>query len=278
MKKTHKSRHNKKRNTAFLYEVLIQDITRSVMGGQDKRKEVALSICKEFFNKRSVLYEEKELYVSLLEAKGMDFKLIEKLLHEAKKEYSALNKKEIFNTQTKMINRVNKRLSSEVFNNFVSNYKDLATISQILNQNLPLKQRILLENNFLENSSVIAENVRSDLEPTDNLVYKTFVKKYNKKYEEHLLEEQKEVVTRYATSFSDNGISLKIYLNEELGRLKGILKKSLDDKVITEDENMARKTAEVVSILESYRDKKEFTQDSISQILEIQDLVKEIES
>jgi hypothetical protein len=78
-----------------------------------------------------------------------------------------------------------------------------------------------LENNFLENSSVIAENVRSDLEPTDNLVYKTFVKKYNKKYEEHLLEEQKEVVTRYATSFSDNGISLKIYLNEELEDLRG---------------------------------------------------------
>jgi len=204
--------------------------------------------------------------------------LVEKLLKEAKKEYGRLSKREIFNMQTKMINKVNKRLSPAVFNSFVSNYKDLATISQILNQNLPLKQRILLENNFLENSSVIAENVRSDLEPTDNLVYKTFVKKYNKKYEEHLLEEQKEVVTRYATSFSDNGISLKIYLNEELGRLKGILKKSLDDKVITEDENMARKTAEVVSILESYRDKKEFTQDSISQILEIQDLVKEIES
>ena len=75
MGKTHKRKHNKKRNTAFLYEVLIQDITRSVVSKDQQRKEVALSICKEFFNRNSVLYTEKELYVSLLESRGTGAKL-----------------------------------------------------------------------------------------------------------------------------------------------------------------------------------------------------------
>jgi len=278
MRKTRKSKHNKKRNTAFLYEVLIQDITRSVINKEHKRKKVALEICKEFFNRKSILYAEKELYISLSESKGMKPNLVEKLLKEAKKEYGRLSKREIFNMQTKMINKVNKRLSPAVFNSFVSNYKDLATIAQILNQDLPLKQRVLLENNFLEHASTISENVTSSLEPTDNLVYKTFVKNYNKKYEDHLLEEQKEVVTRYATSFSDNGISLKIYLNEELGRLKEILRKSLGDTSVAEDATMMKKTKVVINILESYKDTHEFNDGTISQILEIQNLAKEIES
>jgi len=278
MGKTHKRKHNKKRNTAFLYEVLIQDITRSVVAGDQKRKKIALNICKEFFNRKSILHAEKELYISLSEVDGIETRLAEKILEEAKRAYAGLNKKEIFNTQTKMISRVNKQLSPSVFNNFVNNYKDLATISQILNQEMPIKQRVLLENNFLEQSSGNCTSGKATLEPTDNLVYKTFVKNYNKKYENHMLEEQKEVLTRYATSFSDNGLSLKIYLNEELGRLKHLLKKSLDTKIIKEDEHMLSKTQEVLNILESYSEKHTFGDDSIAQVLEIQNLAKEMTS
>ena len=278
MAKTHKSKHNKKRNTAFLYEVLIQDITRSVVSGDQSRKKVALGICKEFFSKGTILNAEKELYVSLTECSGLEGHTVEKVLAEAKKEYAALDKKEIFNMQTKMINKVNKELSPGVFNNFVSNYKNLATIAQILSQDLPVKQRVILESSFVESTSLISESANTILEPTDNLVYKTFVKNYNKKYEDRLLEEQKEVITRYATSFSDNGLSLKIYLNEEFGRLRGVLEKSLQHEIIKEDENMLLKTHEVLDILGSFGKAPGFDEDIIIQILEIQNLAKEMTS
>tara|TARA_Y100000310_G_scaffold338935_2_gene430040 strand:- start:3529 stop:4362 length:834 start_codon:yes stop_codon:yes gene_type:complete len=277
MRKKHKTKHNKKRNTAFLYEVLIQDITRSVVGGDTRRKKIALGLCKEFFNKKSVLRTEKDLYDSLMEAKEMEAKLSEKVLAEAKRQYDALDKKEVFNKQTDLISKINKQLSSSVFSGFVSNYKDLATIAQIFNKELPIKHRILLESSFLGSD---AEKGTSSgaLEPTDNLIYKTFVKNYNKKYEDYLLEEQKEVITRYATSFSDNGVSLKVYLNEEFGRLKSTLKEAISAPIIKEDGDMLAKTEEVLALLESYKKDHAFQEDTILQILEIQNLAKEMDS
>jgi len=276
MRKTPKSKHNKKRNTAFLYEVLIQDIARSVMSGSTKRKEIALNICKEFFSRGSILHKEKELYMTMLQASDVDSKLVEKLLEEAKKEYNKLDVKEIFNMQTKLVNRINKRLTPAVFGNFVSNYKDLATISQILNQSIPVKKRVVLEHAFIQNAGMSTGAPKDVMAPTDNLVYKTFVKSYNEKYQDRLLEEQKEVITRFATSFSDNGLSLKIYLNEELVRLKDVLRESLTATVIQEDASMFSKTKEVLAILESYKETKLFDDDLVIQILEIQNLAEEM--
>lgn len=54
----------------------------------------------------------------------------------------------------------------------------------------------------------------------DNLTYKTFVNKFNETYDKTLRAEQKELLTNYIVSFSDNGVGLKSYLNEEIGRLK----------------------------------------------------------
>jgi len=54
----------------------------------------------------------------------------------------------------------------------------------------------------------------------DSLTYNTFVNKFNDTYKESLLKEQRELLSNYITSFSDNGLGLKMFMNEELGRLK----------------------------------------------------------
>jgi len=272
----YKSRHNKKRNTAFLYEVLVQEITRSVIGKDEERKTKALRVCKDFFNKNSPLYKEREVYNSLLSIKGLEKNFIEKVVIEAKAEYASLDKKEIFNMQTKLINEVNKTLTSNVLNYFVQNYKNLATIAQILNKDLPVKERILLEDKFVK-ECVISDKNESDLKPTDNLVYKTFVENYNKKYESTLLEEQKEVITRHAIAFSDNGVSLKIFLNEEIGRLKSIIEKSQGMDVFEEDGEMKNKLDEVYAILESYKKNPQIMESDIITLLEVQSLARELQ-
>ena len=110
-----------------------------------------------------------------------------------------------------------------------------------------------------------------------HFIYKTFVKNFNDKYKDSLLEEQKEIITRRAISFSDNGVSLKVFLNEEVMRLKKCLKKSLGADVMREDNNMANKTSEVLAILESYKEKQVIDNDAIIQLLEIQSLARELE-
>lgn len=276
MKKTkYKSRHNKKRNTAFLYEVLIQEITKSVMGKDPSRRETALGICKKYFGKSSPLYQEREIYKSLLESAGLQEEKLGKVLAEAKGEYGNLDTKEIFNTQTQLINEINKSLDPDVLKYFVPNYKNLATIAQILNRELPVKERVLLEESFIKQHSAETKE-ESALEPTDALVYRTFVESYNEKYEDNLLAEQKEMITRHALSFSDNGLSLRIFLNEEIGRLKKHIKESKEDTVFKEDEQMSSKLDSVYGILENFKNNETITEDDIIRILEIQQLVAEV--
>jgi len=277
MKKPHKSKHNKKRNTAFLYEVLIQDITRSVVSTDLPRKEKGLRICKEFFNRNSLLSQERRIFSSLQGVEKMKESTVEKIVAEAKKEYSCLDKRAIFNEQTRLIRRINQDLTPNVFSHFVSHYKDLATIAQILNQELPVKERVLLENRFVEKATSDAQMIKESMEPTDKLVYSTFVKNYNKKYEDSLLEEQKEVITRHAIAFSDNGLALKSFLNEELPRLKQRLEESADAEGVKSNPSLHERTVAVIRILESFKTVPSFDGDAIVKILEIQNLVKEME-
>ena len=113
------------------------------------------------------------------------------------------------------------------------------------------------------------------MEPVDKLLYKTFVQKFNDKYDTDLLEEQKELLTRYIVSFSDNALDLKLYLNEEVARLKESLKKAsqLDD--IKSDADMLDKTNTIVERLESYA-KESINEAVLLTVLKTQALVKEI--
>jgi len=267
-----KNKHNKKRNTAFLYEILVREITRSVVNEDREKERLALGICKDFFRKGSTLRREKEIYDSLLFLGDVTDDLAEKIMSEAKKDYEKIERKEAFNEQTKLVNRINKSLSSDTFSLFVQNYKDLATISQILNQEFSTKERVLLENKFLKDKR---EDAKEDMKPTDSLVYKMFVENFNKKYGS-LLEEQKNLVTRHALSFSDDGLSLRVFLNEELARLKRMMLEAKEFDYIKEDDSMSDKVDDVYAILESFKEKEEIDQQSIFKLLEIQDLANEL--
>ena len=77
-------------------------------------------------------------------------------------------------------------------------------------------------------------------------------------------------------SFSDNGLDLNIYLNEELGRLKNVLSESGDVKEISEDTEMLEKSKTVLSILESFKEQP-VSVDMIKKVLRVQNLAREIQ-
>ena len=85
------------------------------------------------------------------------------------------------------------------------------------------------------------------------------------------------MLQNYILSFSDNGVGLKVFLNEEIGRLKKVLSTSLKMNEIKQDEDMVEKTNRVLNILEEFKNKK-INKDSLMQVLKIQELAREIEA
>ena len=113
---------------------------------------------------------------------------------------------------------------------------------------------------------------KKSLDHIDNLTYKTFVEKFNNTYSESLRPEQKDLLTNYIVSFSDNGLGLKSFLNEEIGRLKSVLKESIDNKLSGATN---KKTKMVLKKLETFS-KKQITEDLVKDVFYIQDLAHEV--
>jgi CTP:phosphocholine cytidylyltransferase-like protein len=115
------------------------------------------------------------------------------------------------------------------------------------------------------------------MKPIDNLVFKSFVSKYNKEYSSGMLNEQKELLNHYILSFSDNGVDVNIYLNEELGRLHSALSDSLKADEIRTDTTMLESTNKVISMINGFRETP-VDKNLIEDVLKIQNLVSEIQA
>ena len=270
-----KFKHNKKRNSAFLYEALIQELTKAIISKNDKVKIEITRLIKESFNSRSMLYRELKLYRAITHTKGVGILTAEKIINEVKIRHKELNKKQLVSEQNKLARKIRKLLSDETFSNFVPNYKDLASISQIFNHNVSIRSKVLLENELVGGMSIKAE--KEKMVPIDNLVYKSFVKKFNEEYDDKLLKEQKELLNKFIKSFSNNSIELKIYLNEEVGRLKTELKKSLISEEFLADSQMTKNAHKVLDTLNSYKNEKP-NQKMIEEVVKIQALIQELNS
>ena len=261
-----KLKHNKKRNTAFLFESLTKELTKAIVTKDEKRKALVLSIIKEHFKKGTALARELDVYKCLYESRGLPKETAERMINEGKRVYFGLNQQHIFNDQTKVINDVNRQLGPAVFTNFMSNYKDLATIAQIFDQEIPMKTRVILEQFLIER--IVSEDQTHTLKPIDNIVYKEFVKKFNDKYGTTLLEEQKELLTRYIASFSDGDFDFKVYLNEEISRLKYVVKN-------TAKLNEGTQRQDVLSVIDNIKNT-QINHEVIEKVLKLQGIVKEI--
>ena len=265
-------KHNKKRNAAFLYECLIKELTRAIVREDKKRQTITRNILKEFFCRDSVLRQELTLYNSILESKELDPNFSRRLLEETKIDYVRSDRKAVFNHQTNLINKINKQLGHGAFSNFIPNYKDMATLGLFFqNNNLSAKKRIMLENNLVKYLGR-AGNILTEMKHLDNLEYKTFVNKFNNAYERTLQKEQKDLLTNYIVSFSDNGVGLKTFLNEEIGRLKGAVQQQIvEGSSSTNSQNFKK----VKTKLDNYS-KTPINQQMIEEIFYIQDLIAEV--
>ena len=266
-------KHNKKRNTAFVYEALVRELTESVVKNNKNKQNKIVSIIKDHFTKDSMLKEELELYRSIYETRHIEKTTAEKIVYQVKEKHDSLDKKKLFQEQSALINKINRTLSNKVYNNFVPNFKTIASVYSIFQDALPVKDRVLLEENIVDQMSASLETNPEVQQPIDSLVYNSFVGKFNEEYSNSLNENQKVLLNNYISSFDDNGIELKVYLNEEISRLKEGLEKLKE----TSDESIKEKVQKVYNVLDETKQKKIDTE-MLEIVLNTQQLLEEFEN
>ena len=269
-------KHNKKRNTAFLFEALVKELTKASIANNGKKRKAISSILKKHFNKHGLLYKELDLYRSVNEARELDRITAERILSEAKASHVLIPQEDLFSAQSRLVDDINKEVGESTYTNFVPNYKNLATLFQVFGDNINLKDRVLLENQVIRNM-LNADEKTIQMQHINNLTYKSFTKRFNEAYSDDLHKEQKELLSKYILSFVDNGLELKLFLNEEIGRLKEEIEDSKSIEEIQSDNDMIETTNRVLEMLESFS-KEQVDENQVRKILKIQNLVREVKS
>ena len=247
-----KIKHNKKRNTAFLFEALIRELTKTVVSGDSKRGTVIKGILREHFGRGMVLFSELDCFNSITDLKGVDQYTAEKTIHRARHSHQALDQDKIFKEQSRVIKKINTELGKGVYDNFVPNYKSYATLSQIFGEKAPLKNRILMERQIMEGLMSEPDTPAvTDLQPIDTLVVSKFTHSYNDKYQ-HLLPEQQNLLSSFVTSFGDGDVDFRIAVGRELQRIREAVEKSLLLPEVNQDPQMVGNTKKVLERLDKF--------------------------
>jgi tellurite resistance protein len=268
-----KNRHNKKRNTAFVFEALSREATVAIIKGDAKRKEKVVSIVRKHFTGDSLLKKDLECYRSLYENQDLDEQTSQKILEAVKVSKRLIDPDGLFKQQTEIINDINKELTPATFNNFVPNYKSLATIAKMFNTNSP-KESVILESRVV--NGMLGKIETPTMQPIDSITFTTFTNKFNSKYSDTLLQEQKQLLNHYISSFGSDDLESKIYLNRELTRLKESLEKATEVEEVANDPEMIKKTKLVKERLQNLSSATTLNEATLFTILKTQELVKEI--
>ena len=138
-----------------------------------------------------------------------------------------------------------------------------------------VKDRVLLERKIIQ--EMVSPSVdQKEEEPVDEIVVKMFIKKFNNTFG-NLMTEQKTLISKYMGSLEDDDTELKIFVNEELERLKTKIKENMDIEEFQADDSMKNKAVQVYKLLESFREKRKLSKEDLVVILKTQQLVEEIQ-
>jgi hypothetical protein len=270
-----KFKHNKKRNTAFLFESLVRELTKSILYNEKDKQKLVSGIIREHFKKNSALDKELSLYKQFYETKQFPKEIAEKFVQSVKTEHEKLNETEVYNEQSRLISKINKLVGFQVYDNFVPNYKTLATISQVFNKNVEPKKKVLLEQELIEGITLNEQPKAKKLEPIDNLTLKTFIANFNQTYNP-LIKEQKELLSKYISNTEDD-LELKIYLNEEISRIKQEVSTIKENKDLNSDTELSEKIKALDEGLQSLKIEN-IDEQLIKRVMLIQEFINEVKN
>ena len=283
-------KHSKFKNTGFLFELLVRQITSEMLSGKQSSK--AEKILKEFFNSKKELSKELKLYQYLINETYNSEAKAEKFVDTVCEARKRLDEQKLTKEKYNLIKQIKEAYNIDEFvKSPISNYKNLASIykvfeavittesfepKDIVNSKFTIVENMI--NSSIENKDkkindrVLVEYRKQDDE-VRMLSYKLLVENFNKKYS-NLSANQKNLLKEYINNINNTG-KLSEYVSNEVTTLVNSLKEvgsKISDKVTK------IKLAETISNIKKIKTAKKIKEEHLSAMMMTYELLKELKN
>lgn len=284
-----KIKHSKFKNTGFIFELLVRQVTSEILASN---KSVAEKILKEFFNSKKELSKELKLYQYLINEKynseAKAGKFIDTICEARKK----LDEKKLTKEKYNLVKQIKETYNIDDFiKSPISNYKTLASIykvfevvttdeqyepTDIVSSRFTIAENIIntsIQNKDVKIKDAVLEEYRKQDEDLRVITYKLLVENFNKKYK-NLTEEQKILLREYINNINNTG-KLNLYVSGEVSKVITSLKEvssKISDKVTK------IKLEETINNIKKIKSIKVIKEEHLSALMMSYELLKEIKN
>jgi len=281
-------KHSKFKNTGFIFELLVRQITSEIMSGTTNSK--AEKILKEYFSAKKELSKELKLYQYLINERYNSESKAQKFVETVCEARKRLDEQKLTKEKYNLIKEIKEIYNIDDFiKSPISNYKNLASIykvfeatitkesfepKDIVNSKFTIVENIInssIENKDKKVTDRVLEEYRKQDEEVRMLSYKMLVENFNSKYNS-LSVGQKNLLKEYINNINNTG-KLKEYVNNEVNTLSEGLK-SVGSKI--NDKVTKIKLAETISNIKKIKTVKRLRESHLSALMMSYELLKEL--
>jgi hypothetical protein len=282
-----KIKHSKFKNTGFIFELLVRQITSEIMSAN---KSIAEKILKEHFNSKKELSKELKLYQYLINEKYNSESKAEQFINTILEARKKIDEKKLTKEKYNLIKEIKETYNLDEFiKSPISNYKTLASIykifetvtseesfdpTDIVSSRFTIAENIInssIQNKDAKVKDAVLEEYRKQDDDLRAVSYKLLVESFNSKYK-NLTEDQKGLLREYINNINNTG-KLNQYVNEEVTKLVDSLKEvgsKISDKVTK------IKLAETISNVRKIKSVKKIKEQHLSAMMMTYELLSEL--
>ena len=282
-----KIKHSKFKNTGFLFELLVRQITSEVMSSS---KSVAEKLLKEHFNSKQELSKELKLYQYLINEKYNSESKAEQFINTILEARKKIDEKKLTKEKYNLIKEIKETYNLDEFiKSPISNYKTLASIykifetvitdtqyepTDIVSARFTIAENIInssIQNKDVKLKDAVLEEYRKQDDDLRAVSYKLLVESFNNKYS-NLTNDQKGLLREYINNINNTG-KLNEYVSNEVTKLVEGLKEvgsKISDKVTK------IKLAETITNIRKIKSVKKIKEQHLSAMMMTYELLKEL--
>jgi len=282
-----KIKHSKFKNTGFIFELLVRQITSEIMSAN---KSVAERILKEHFNSKKELSKELKLYQYLINEKYNSESKAEKFIDTILEARKRLDETKLAREKYNLVKEIKDTYNLEEFiKSPISNYKTLASIykifevastdeqydpTDIVSSRFTITESIInssIQNKDIKLKDLVMEEYKKQDEDLRAVSYKLLVESFNNKYK-NLTSEQKGLLREYINNINNTG-KLNEYVSNEITKLINGLKEvgsKITDKVTQ------IKLAETIANVRKVKSVKRIKEQHLSALMMTYELLSEL--
>lgn len=282
-----KIKHSKFKNTGFIFELLVRQITSEIMSAN---KSVAEVILKEHFNAKKELSKELKLYQYLINEKYNSEAKAEKFIDTILEARKRLDEKKLTKEKYNLIKEIKETYGLDEFiKSPISNYKTLASIykifevvstneqyepTDIVNSRFTIAESIInssIQNKDARIKDAVLEEYRKQDEDLRAVSYKILVESFNNKYK-NLTSEQKSLLREYINNINNTGKLNEHVSNEVIKLVDGL--KEVGSKI--SDKVTKIKLAETIANIRKIKSVKKIKEQHLSALMMTYELLNEL--